>query len=118
MIDHPSAKQLTKLVRGNLEGDEAEAVVRHLGECAACLDLSEALWPGVGLLADDGQEPQMTAESHSKIEDGLFRRIHLAATGSELAWLVTGGFMSVILLLLRPLLASKRRTETERSTAA
>ena len=114
MSDHPQPHLLEALAAGRLEGPEAEALVEHLDVCNDCLDLAEGLWQGVGSLPDEGEVPAMSAESRSKIEERLFRRIRSAAAGSELAWLVTGGFLSVILCLLRPLLATDRLPETER----
>ena len=104
MNEHPSAQQLEGLLKGELDVARAAAVVEHLEGCDACLHLAERLWPAVGPLAGEEAIPLLAPEASSAIEDRLLGRIRDAAVGTELAWLATGGLLSVILVLLGSLL--------------
>lgn len=102
MSPHPDDQTLVRLVAGKLEPDRSEAVLSHISDCDACLERAEAAWGGIENLAGVTEAPPIGDRSALEIEIRLLRRVHLAQLGTQVSWLVTDGFLAVVLVLLRP----------------
>lgn len=111
MRRHPDQATLNLLLDGRLTPGPQEALLSHLASCDSCLARAEALWGGVGAFADTVEVPALGRRSTERIELQLLRRVRTADLGSQIAWLATGGFVSVVVVLLRPLAAANRREE-------
>lgn len=108
MSEHPDEKILGLLFERSLDLDESDALMLHLSECEECLGRVEERWGGIVGLVDDADIPTAGGQEWARIEGGLFRQVHLATLGSDVSWLVTGGFLSVVLYLLKPVVRRPR----------
>lgn len=104
MIRHPDPATLRLFVAGRLGREHEESVLSHLSDCDACLDQAEAAWSGIEELANPLDVPPMSRDSSARIEERLLGRMRIAELGSQVTWLVTEGFVIVVLALTRPLL--------------
>lgn len=112
MKRHPGPSDLERLVAGSLTDAESERYLRHLARCESCLEIAEAAWTGLAELTAGVKERQPLGQATADdIERRLFHRIHVAGTGTQLAWLVTDGFVRVLVVLLRPLVAAGREPD-------
>lgn len=106
---HPTPAELRDLAGRTLEAlDEDRALTEHLTQCDECLELYDALWREASTdLADlDAVFPDSVAVG--RLEYELFRRIHVASLATASSWLVTEGFLRVILGVLLPIVELER----------
>lgn len=106
MSDHPEWSELEALLADRLDGSRAESIVEHLADCDRCMALADQIWGGLAALSEDLEVPSIDAATRWDVERSVFRRIHRADAGSQLARLMTDGLLAVILALLRPLVAT------------
>ncbi len=112
MNRHPELSDLERLAAGDLTDAESERYLRHLARCESCLEIAETAWTGLGALTTGEEERRPLGQATADdIERRLFHRIHVAGTGTQLAWLATDGFVRVLVVLLRPFVAAGRELD-------
>lgn len=106
MNQHPAASELRELVlRARDALDEEQAIFEHLSRCDECFQVYEDLWAEAS-----GDLPDLTdvfpdSSGARRVEGRLFHRIHVASLGTESGWLVTEGFVRVVVGVLLPILS-------------
>lgn len=104
MSRHPTPIELHGLVGRTLDaGDDDHELLEHVSRCDECFEEYDRLWAEA--LADRPEiaEVLLDPAAGQRLESRLFRRIHLASLGTAGAWLVTRGFLCVLVGVLLPI---------------
>ena len=106
MKKHPEPAELRDLVSRSVEAlDEDEPLLEHLSHCDECFQIYEDLWAEVSQDLPELSEMFVDSAASQRLEGRLFRRLHVASLGSASGWLVTDGFLRVVVGVLLPVLA-------------
>lgn len=104
MNRHPAASELRELVvRPRDAVDEEQAIFEHLSRCDECLQVYEDLWAEASGDLPDLNYVFLDSSGARGLEGRLFHRIHVASLGSASGWLVTEGFLRVVVGVLLPI---------------
>ena len=114
--NHIDEKTLERYVAGQLSAAAADVVLSHLEACDACLERVEALWATTDIgaaVAEADEEPDHSQKD--RMEHLLVNRIHRSNLGGKLVEVGLGGFLDVVMALLRPLFGAppKKRVRGE-----
>ena len=106
MNQHPEPSQLRELVLRTL--DDEKELLEHLSHCDECFEIYEGLWAKAS-----GDLPELSgafldSTTNQRLEGRLFHRIHVASLGTASGWLVTEGFVRVLVGVLLPIVGFKR----------
>ncbi|MEM7119459.1 MAG: zf-HC2 domain-containing protein [Chloroflexota bacterium] len=114
--NHIDERTLERYVAGQLSAAAADVVLSHLEACDDCLERVEALWATTDIgaaVAEATEEPNRSQKD--KMEHLIVNRIHRSNLGGKLVEVGLGGFLDVVMALLRPLFGAppKKRVRGE-----
>ena len=101
---HPTARELSALLQGEIEGTDADRILEHAEHCEHCLARVEDIWGEASPFAS-GVPSEMTDELATRIEGKVLAKIRRTALADEVTGFASRGLPFVFLELLRPLLA-------------
>lgn len=101
---HPDKVQIALFVSGRLDEAASDAVLQHIVECDACMELAEAAWQNQPVGTALQNVGRLDAEKARQMESRLLRRIHRSDLGGAVIGFGIGGFSNVLLALVRPFL--------------
>jgi hypothetical protein len=113
MSTHPDEDTLRTLVAGELDSALKEILLEHLAVCDSCMEIADRVWEGIPGLAQTLDVPPMDLENQRLVQMRLLHRVHLANLGTQVTWMVTEGFMGVLIVLMRPLIGRRRGIREE-----
>ena len=105
---------LRKFVAGELDEAQHEAVLAHLAEDDASLEIVDALWEEQASHTAVPKLPKLKPERASQIRRQLVHQIHRTTLTKNMIQMGTQGFSSVAGSLLRPLLSNNNHTRRHR----
>lgn len=109
MNQHPAPGQLRELVSRTLDAlDEEQALLEHLSHCDECFEIYEGLWAEASGDLPELSEVFLDSTAGRTLEARLFHRIHVASLGTASSWLVTEGFLRVLVGVLLPIVGFER----------
>jgi hypothetical protein len=109
MNRHPAASELRELVLRTLDArEEEQALLEHLSRCDECFQVYEDLWAEASGDLPDLNYVFLDSSGGRRLEERLFHRIHVASLGTASGWLVTEGFLHVVVGVLLPIVSFDR----------
>ncbi|WP_420645766.1 hypothetical protein [Candidatus Leptofilum sp.] len=117
MINNPkplSKELLRRFVAGELNDTENEAVMAQLAEDEASLEIVDALWEGQPSQTAVIKLPDLDPERAQRVRRRLIHQIHRSDLAKNVVRMGTGGFSSVAISLLRPLLDTPNKEQRNR----
>jgi len=106
MSQHPEASELRQLVLRTLDArDEEQELLEHLSHCDECFQAYEGLWAEASSDLPDLTEVFLESSDARRLEGRVFQRIHAASLGTASGWLVTEGFLRVVVGVLLPIVS-------------
>lgn len=107
MKEHPTRAELLDLL-GRGGQDDDQALLEHVSGCDECFEVYDGLWAQALEARPELAEALLESATSRRLEARLFRRIHLASLGTASSWLVTQGFLCVLLGVLLPIVDLER----------
>lgn len=106
MSQHPAASELRELVLRTRDAlEEEQAIFEHLSRCDECFQVYEDLWTEASGDLPDLDYVFLDSPGGRRLEGRLFHRIHVASLGTASGWLVTEGFLRVVVGVLLPIVS-------------
>lgn len=109
MNQHPAPSELRELVSRTLDAlNEEQELLEHLSECDECFQAYEDLWAEASTQLPNFADVFLDSSDASRLEARLFRRLHVASLATASSWLVTEGFLHVLVGVLVPVVEFDR----------
>ncbi len=100
--DHPSKETFQRMLTGRLAPAGVDSLLRHVEECASCLEQIESIWADVSPAAMNSA-PRLNEAQARQLENRLLLEIRRVTLADRMVTLGSRDFLMLVLELVKPL---------------